>query len=333
MTTTIFLISGRDVEAKRQRIILALQDVGFSLNLNADLDADPSCPCIALWSRIDATDAFGLKTELAKAANDGRLISVLLDASMVPTDLASHPIVDLSKWRGSRDNPAFIELIGKLKVAAQECAPKTATAKAARRLRLLTKGLKVAAVLGLAYTAVTLFLSNQNTVCSITRLQPNLSDMCGAMGLGGKPEREERLAWEGRPSGSCQALRDHIQRFPNGALRSAAADLINGRHILAESSWIADEQRLPVVVPMGDGFSERTLAEADAWDRSMRQATMLCEGFAATDTYRLVAAALTPDSFSCDFTASGHYCGFDGAVACALERQQTTTRELCGEVP
>lgn len=174
-------------------------------------------------------------------------------------------------------------------------------------------------------------LAIQNNLCSVNFIQPNMSDMCGALGLGGKPEREERLAWESRPSGSCDALRAHIKRFPNGALRAAAADMIDGRRIVADERWVKDEQRLPIYLPIGDGFSNRAAAEADARTRAQAHASLLCEGFAATDIYQLRSSAFTPDYFTCETTATGNYCSFEGQAICALERLKRTNVEFCGE--
>lgn len=333
MATTIFVVWGSTDEGKRERLILALRAAGFAPDVGGAFDAVLSCPCLAIWSRADATGAFGRLAGLIKAASDGRLISVLLEATPLPVGLASHPVVDLSNWRGSRDNPAFSELVGKLKVAAQDCAPKTVGAAVTRRMRRLLGGVTVLVVLGFAFAFTMNVLAVQNNLCSINFVQPNLSDICGSLGLGGKPEREERLAWEGRALGSCDALRTHIQQFPNGALRSTAADMIDGRRTVPEETWVPDELRLPIYEPIGDGFADRATAEADARVRATAQAMTLCEVSAAADIYRLQSAGVTPDTFICDTTASGSYCGFDGKAVCTLERLQTTNTEFCGEAP
>ena len=251
-------------EGKRERLIIALRAAGFAPDLGGDIGADVSCPCLAIWSRADAAGAFTRLAGLTKAASEGRLISVLMEATPLPPGLRSHPVVDLSHWRGSRDNPALSELLGKLKLPAQDCAPKTVGATVTRRMRRLLGGVTVLVVLSFAFAFTINVLAVQNNLCSINFVQPNLSDICGALGLGGKPEREERLAWEGRLLGSCDALRTHIEQFPNGAFRTTAADMIDGRRTVSEEGWVPDEHRLPIFEPIGDGFVNRAMAEADA---------------------------------------------------------------------
>ena len=107
-------------------------------------------------------------------------------------------------------------------------------------------------------------LAVQNNLCSINFVQPKLSAIWGALGLGGKPERDERLAWGGRLLGSRDALRIHIEQLPNGASRSTAADMIDGRRTVSGEGWVPDENRLRIFKPIGDGFVNRAMAEADA---------------------------------------------------------------------
>jgi len=114
MATNISVVWGCADDGKRERLMMALSAAGFAANRAGDINADPSCPCIAIWSRADMVAAFGRLADLNAAVRDGRLISVLLEATTLPPGLASHPVVDLAKWRGSRDNPAFAELVGKL---------------------------------------------------------------------------------------------------------------------------------------------------------------------------------------------------------------------------
>ena len=62
-----------------------------------------------------------------------------------------------------------------------------------------------------------------------TLFQPQISDMCGALGLGNRATKAERVAWEGRKPGSCEALRTHIEHFPDGAYHDKAADMLAAR--------------------------------------------------------------------------------------------------------
>lgn len=71
-------------EGKRERLIIALRAAGFAPDLGGDIGADVSCPCLAIWSRADAAGAFTRLAGLTKAASEGRLISVLMEATPLP---------------------------------------------------------------------------------------------------------------------------------------------------------------------------------------------------------------------------------------------------------
>lgn len=333
MATNIDVVWGAADQSKRDRLLTALAAEGFVPHPRDATDVDPSRPCVAIWEREDAAEGFGRLAELDEAARNGRLVSVLLEKTPLPAGLSPHPLVDLVNWRGSSENVSFADLVSTLTIAARDCKPVTIGGKISSRLRRLLAGFTVVAVLGFLLAFTMNVLAVQNNLCSIRFSQPNVSDMCGYLGLGGKPAREERLAWESRPMGSCDALRAHIERFPDGALRSTAADMLDGQRTIEEEDWVPDEQQLPLFVPIGGGFADRATAEADARERTRAQASQLCSGLAATDSYRLVSSPVSPDTWSCDTTTSGHYCGFDGVALCALERQVRTNRYLCGAAP
>ena len=84
MATTISVVLGSVDEGKRERLIIALRAAGFAPDLGGDLVADVSCPCLAIWSRADAAGAFTRLAGLTKAASEGRLISVWMEATPLP---------------------------------------------------------------------------------------------------------------------------------------------------------------------------------------------------------------------------------------------------------
>jgi hypothetical protein len=90
-----------------------------------------------------------------------------------------------------------------------------------------------------AIAAVSVFglnaLGVQDQFCSIPS-EHVISDVCGALGLGGRPTRDERLAWESRPRGDC--------------LRAFATDLRNHyRSIAADMLSAAPETRAGTFAP------------------------------------------------------------------------------------
>ena len=94
--------------------------------------------------------------------------------------------------------------------------------------------------------------SAQDQVCGVPLLQPQISDMCGALGLGNRPTKAERIAWESREPGSCAALRTHVERFPDGAYRAEASDMLAARRVTQTEIWTPGTRRLAPVRTQDD---------------------------------------------------------------------------------
>jgi hypothetical protein len=333
-------------DTDRDRLLNLLEEDGIKHVLSGQEALDPMIPCLAIWGKVDDKSSISpMNVEnLQSFAKKGRLVSVLIRSATIPSYLAPHPVVDMAAWRGSKENLRYKYLLNKLVEAHSGISsslklPQTALTlisqlHAARiwwnRNRYIAWTLTL---LSLAFASAMTILSVQNNLCSINFNQPSLSDLCGSLGLGEKPTRVERLAWEARPTGSCDALRTHIERFPEGALRAAAADMLDGRRSIVEEAWVPDEQRLPVFVPIGVGFSGVEEARSDAKERGLGQSMMLCEGAASSTAYRMISSSFEGKLETCDVTVSGHFCSLEGFAVCRLERSVKLTKDVCGASP
>ncbi|MEZ5945987.1 MAG: hypothetical protein R3C04_03895 [Hyphomonas sp.] len=174
-------------------------------------------------------------------------------------------------------------------------------------------------------------MSFQQMVCSIDIAQPGISDACGAMGFGGKPSKTERLAWANRETGSCEALRRHIDLFPEGAFRDDAADMLAAMRTEATEVWEPTEKRLVLFLP-GDGtaYTAEADARAAALSRAEAKAAQMCKSFAATASYRLASSSASAADWSCESSAGGISCAFDGEAVCDLSIRRVEEREICG---
>ncbi|KCZ84943.1 hypothetical protein HAD_04650 [Hyphomonas adhaerens MHS-3] len=174
-------------------------------------------------------------------------------------------------------------------------------------------------------------LSFQEMVCSVEFGQPGISDACGAMGFGGKPSRTERLAWQNREAGSCEALRRHIDMFPAGAFRDDAADMLAAMRIEKTDVWEPTQKRLAVFVP-GDGstYADEASARAAVSGRAETKSAQMCKSFAATASYRFTAATAAATDWQCEPSASGYSCDFDGEAICDLSIRHVKEKEVCG---
>jgi hypothetical protein len=170
-----------------------------------------------------------------------------------------------------------------------------------------------------------------SNVCTAPGLQPGLSDVCGACRMGDRPNKQERLAWAARPKDSCQALRDHIARFPEGAYRREAADLLTARRVTNEDVWTPNVRQLALYQPVAaSGAPDEASAHAKALAAAQTQADNLCRGFAAATSFRFRTATLQPATWTCDKAGGGVVCGFEGTVACQLDEKAQVEHEVCG---
>jgi len=220
------------------------------------------------------------------------------------------PTVRLARWRGARDNRDFRDLLAQIRatLAIQRRRKR-------RFLRLIPLAM-IPAILG--------FWANlfgvQREVCSIGGLQPNLSDICGSLGLGGKPTYEERIAWEGRPRGSCPALSAHIARFPEGAYADDAAILLaaavprRSETPVQVSRPITGYVRAPLAGTPAEASARR--AALAAADRDARE--MLC--IPRDDDERLVGVRIEPGAYDCRSAAGGgRSCGLNFRGQCVFD--------------
>jgi hypothetical protein len=198
-----------------------------------------------------------------------------------------------------------------------------------RRFLTFGSAAGVAAAFGVAF-AVDL-LNMQNHLCTAPVVQPGLSDFCGAVKLGDRPSRAERLAWTSLKGGDCQALRAHVERFPAGVYRDDAADLISARRVSIEQQWAPADRLLAIYVGRdGSASPTEAAAKAAAVARATAQAERRCRDFAASGLFRFVAASSEPQEWICERAGAGFICGFDGRAVCSLSERRDIERESCG---
>jgi len=137
-----------------------------------------------------------VREEAAVATLRGVLMPVMMDSVAAPLGFGEIQAIDLSRWSGSVDDRFFRDLHEAiiLKLSGQP-VPK-AIGPASRVLwRIRYASIATAIVFALVAFGANLF-DIQDRMCTIPLLQPSLSDMCGAAGLGHRPGANERVAWE-----------------------------------------------------------------------------------------------------------------------------------------
>jgi hypothetical protein len=332
----------REDEPRVARLIRALQQNGLTIwwdqglpggeewraNIEAALN-EAGC-VIVVWTHgsIGPEGEF-VRDEAARAKGRGVLVPVRLDKVMPPLGFGEVQAVDLSGWRGGPKDPFLLDLVEACKAKLEARPAPPARAPGRRLLRRAAAGSSASAVALAALTFGTNMFATQDRLCTIPVAQPTLSDMCGGLHIGGRPSKEERLAWASRPKGSCQALRDLIDRYPDGAYRAEAAALLQAAKVSRSPNFTPDPRTERSYVRQSETpFASQAAAQTDARTRAAADATQTaCAPI--DDNERLAGAALDRTTFDCRTSPMGGWvCAADYVATCRIEVRALT--ETCG---
>ena len=288
---------------------------------------------VVVWSTASAGNDGGyVREEARRGLSRNVLVPVLIERlPELPLGFGEVQAIDLSHWRGDRKDPFFQDLLATVRAKLDNAPLPLSKGPGARvRRRLMWGGLSAAGLL----TSV-LFIFNTfslaSALCTLPGPQPGLSDSCGAMGLGSRPSRSEREAWESRAPASCAALREHITRFPSGVYRSQAADLLSARRTAVNENWTPVIKPLSLFEPaQGAPAKDRSAAQTQALERAQSSAERTCRDFGAGTLYHYRSAKPVAESWSCENKSGGTRCGFEGHTECELDERRETESESCG---
>ena len=337
----VFISYKREDEDRVSRLVHALEKAGFAVwwdrNMAAGVswqeqidEALEAAKCVVVaWSEQSVSPAGDfVRDEARKAKARGILVPVFLDKVDPPTGFGEVQAVNLTHWRGSRRDPFFKDLCRAIeaKVEGKEVPP--AQGYAVRLRRRITYS-------GISFTALAIFLalgfnffSLQDRACSLT---PTISNFCSNMDLGNQPGEEERLAWEQREMGSCEALREHINNFPEGAYSEEATNLLTAVQKEEVETWVPSEQRQVLYIrQQAGGLLSIQEAQSEALNRGRRQSENLCRGFEPSTLYRYLSSELEVEFWNCEASGKGYVCGFEGNAICQLEVRDIRIEERCG---
>jgi hypothetical protein len=283
---------------------------------------------VVCWSQGSVGDAGGfVRDEARRGMHAGILVPVKLDRNIpLPLGFGEVQAIDLSAWKGSIRDPYFKDLVAAVKAkmaGAPPPPPQGPKARIARRaIYGATSGafLSSVALLGFNTFGVT------GKMCAMPGPQPSLSDICGALHLGDRPTQEERLAWAARPKGDCEALKAHINRFPEGAYRSEAVALLAAKKVSYRDVWSPVEHKLPLYVS-ASGASDA--AKAAALAAAKPQAEQLCQGFGSGTLFRYVSASAQAAGWNC----AGGACNASGWAVCELQQHDQVETDTCEPGP
>jgi TIR domain len=287
---------------------------------------------IVVWTR-DSVGPAGdfVRDEAGQAKRRGVLVPVLLDKVTPPLGFGEIQAIDLTHWKGNPRDPFFEDLCAAVTAKLEGRPAPPARAPMKRLVRRLTYS-SLASAIGFGVLAFGLNLFGaQDRLCGASVLQPRVSDLCGALGLGHRPAKAERIAWESRAAGNCAALRAHLERFPGGAYRENAANMLAARSVRQTEVWTPATRRLELFLGQGIVYSAtEAAAQAAALAHARASAERQCKSFAATTSHRLISAMPAPQVWHCGRVSRGVTCGFDGEALCSLEERGIQEDETCG---
>lgn len=268
-----------------------------------------TCIVVAWGGESPGRDVLREIAERAKVR--GALIAIAFVQADQPLGFSNTPALDLS---GARMKPAVIDKL------ASACADKL-NATLPRRRRIWFRIGAVFTSLFSVTIAITGFdlLNAQEQFCRIPNLQPGISDFCGFAGMGDRPTREERLAWEKWDRRSCSALEQHIRAFPEGKFLGSATALLATRAPVATGRRVAAKYNLPLYVGV-DGVLDGNEAASKqrALKRGEATSRRQCGLYAIERRGTLVSATPAVERWQCLDGA----CSLEGHSNCVVNQPE-----------
>lgn len=339
MPHQVFLSYKREDEPRAARVARALERQGLAVWWDRQLPAGESwhsrieaaleaAPCVVvLWSEGSVGPQGGyVRDEARRAHARGVLVPVLIDRVAPPLGLGEVQAVDLVRWGGSPRDPFLLDLVAAIRAKLEGRPVPPARGPQLRWARRLTAGGAVGALTtALVWALGTNAFGASERLCALPGPQPVLSDTCGALGLGARPTREERVAWEALEPGSCEALRQHVARFPNGAMRPVAAQLVGTALTVMGATFEPRPRPVRSYVRHGEhGHRDEAAARAQALERVRDDATRACQPI--DEHERLAGVEVVKADYDCRARGSAVTCSADYEARCLIERRPVVER-------
>jgi hypothetical protein len=339
MIPRVLIVHAIEDAEKAELLSTALQRSGVATRrLTGDVDEDAKrlqelsepdkLRCvIVIWSRHYIEQQNGIFPDLISDSNElGRLIPVTFKKMRMPDHFHHRAFANLIGWRGSERNVYFQDLLEKCQQLLRGDTDEVGAlrAKPKRPITLMT-ALPMAAIFIGFWADVA---SVQKQVCSVQFVQPRLSDFCGALGLGNKPTKVERLAWEDVDQNSCVQLGAYIRDYSHGAYTSIANALLSVASLEESEVWTSKQK--PQVMTLELVQEPKALerqAKRQAAMRIEELAAQRCSNFAASTDHRLSDVKVENLSYQCAKHSDGYRCSVVADTTCVVDVRSITN---CG---
>lgn len=321
MDGTLLTVGAGLPEQKLSRLAAALREEGFSL-------ARLALPSTALLAARDQLGRRPLVVALGsgQALSDREAVVANLPVDRIvvlvwlgpgpPPEVPERgtPFVDLSRWRGARSSAALAEIASKLRSARGRSVGRLIGRFGWRGLlaRMSVSGL----LIGTAAVSMNLF-DLQDQICRV-RVTNSISDGCGALGLGGRPTRDERLRFEALPA-DCKKLAAARSSFKSEAVKEEISQRLTTAREVRDAITVPEERPWNSYVRQpANSFASRQSAEADAKSRALEDAQVQgCTPRTAGE--RAVSVRLTRIDYTCPPRSDGrNSCGANYSAICEM---------------
>jgi hypothetical protein len=296
-------------------------------NIEKALD-DAGCVVVAWSYGSTGPDGGFVRDEAARARQRGILVPVLIDPVTPPLGFGELQAIDLKRWKGNPKDPFLVDLVDACRAKLEGKPVPPAKAPSVRLYRRLRTGALGALGTALLWVLATNVGGVQDAICTVPVGDPTISDVCGALHLGERPGRAERIAWAGRRPGNCADLRAHIASFPNGVYRRLAADMLAAETTSRAPVYSPAPRNARGYVRQSEhGLGSLAAAQADALARARTDAMTVCAPVTAEE--KLDGADVTPIAYDCRAGfEGGQICALDYSAVCRIERRGLV--EHCG---
>jgi hypothetical protein len=342
----IFVSYKSEDEVRVGRLVRALQTEGFDIWWDRSLPGGESwraeitkaleeAKCtVVVWTHASTgPEGQFVWDEAGRARGANRLVPVLLDKASPPLGFGEIQAIDLTRWRGKRSDPFFKDLVAAIRAKMEGRPVPAPTGPMWRLRRRFTAGGLAAAGTALLAAFASNTLKLQDRLCSAPIGQPAVSDACGALELGSRPARAERLAWESRTKGDCEGLRRHLNQYAKGAYREEAQALLAARAVKVEESWIDAAKPQPLRLLVDTNAAPSTTeseAKKNALERAAKKGERMCRDFDAAGLTQFKSVVVQVEEWKkCEHEGSGVVCGLDGRALCWQQVLVRKEREAC----
>ena len=328
----------REDEARVLPIVQSLRAAGLSVWWDRDIpggerwretivgELDAARCVLVCWSEGSVAPAGAyVREEAERAKARGVLLPVLLDRVVPPFGFGEIQALNLVGWKGTARDRRWRHVVASARAMVRGEPRPNPSAPPVARFASWGAGLAlVAAALG--------FINDLAGIQAMTCRVDLMRETCRSLGWGGIPSVAEELAWQAaQQAKTCDAFRNYLTGYPQGAFGTVAQARLAARRSEALVTWRSRTQSLPLVVPkeLKPATSEEEARAALAPSLAI-EATRTCIQCENSDHYRNCKGTPDDHGWRCDSTDKGWRCGYDGQASCDMEERSSTMREICG---